>query len=571
MNKELEELFKGIFVDGNHTKRSVNADKQLEEQDIEEVYSIIDKSYDEACKTMRKLIKSRKTVAVPLLYRKVAFLLACTLCYEGEKVGAQKKVLDDLELAHNSFTKWGMEPARYFEEKDFDVEKAPSLTLTRFGKKNDDLCREFVKISSQVSYSTFVDVFTGLGTITATKPKRGIEYINDYDNTIFNFLLVLRDYPDQFIEVAQRVINDLNSNNKVGKVEYFKKVYDKFEEQLEYANYSHDLKSKARDTIYKFEAVDEWGDEGFTKREKIAYSLGVYDYLKGQLASDPVENLKLICEKIIDDIKSEKDNKKILGSIEYYKSFINEVKKYVDSDGIEIIYADGIYEKTFKKKIKEKKVNCQVIQQYDSNRFDEEAKKSFESNIELAVAFYFYHCFDINGKPSKSGIEQENLKVPAEGLENILDYSKRLKKVKILHQDFRDIIRNFNQEGTLLYLDSPYISTEGYEVGFNDVDHIDMINLLKQFKGRWIFSCRSSVRNEEFKISKGKKEAVKLCEESIRRIASHLSLFRNRGYFVLPINTQGNVELIITNFEFMHKDIVEFDEYFNNWTFEKAE
>lgn len=564
MNKELEESFKAIFVDRNYTKRSVNADKQLEEQDIEETYSIIDKDYDDACKTMKKLIKNRKTVAVPLLYRKVAFLLVCTLCYEEKKVGAQKKVLEDLELAHNSFTKWGMEPVRYFEEKDFDVRKAPSLSLKRFGKKNDDLCKEFVKISSQISYSTFVDVFTGLGTITATKPKRGIEYINDYDNTVFNFLLVLRDYPKQFIEVAQKVIDDINTKctEKADKVDYLKKIYEKFEDKLEYANYSHVIRSNSKSLIDNVERL-----------------INRYSNRKTYFNGDLAEIIPLVYGKIIEDIEEINYTKKvqninrILKTAKYYTDFKKELEDHTESDKIEIEYADEIYEKTFNKNIQSQECSSDgMIHPYDSNRFDKDAKKSFESSIELAVAFYFYHCFDINGNPSKYAIKEENLNIPVEslktenGIKNLLSYSERLKKVKILHQDFRDVIRNFNQEETLLYLDSPYIATEEYEVGFNDDDHIDMINLLKGVKSKWIFSCRASVSKEQHKIHKGKKKVFESYEESVRRIASHLSLFKNGGYFVLQIRTQGNLELMITNFEFIHENVEEFDTFFNKWS-----
>lgn len=555
MNKELEELFKGIFVDRNHTKRSINADKQLEEQDIKEVYSIIEKEYEEACEIMKRLIKNRKTVAVPLLYRKVAFLLVCTLCYRGEKVGAQKRVLEDLELSHNSFSKWDMEPIKYFEDRDFDVDEAPSLNLKRFGKKNNALCKEFVKISSQVSYSTFVDVFTGLGTITATKPKRGTEYINDYDNNIFNFLLVIRDYPQQFAEVCKRVINDLNAKNEADKVEYLKQIHKKFEEKLEYANYSHILRSKSKAIVDKVEGLIN----RYSNREK--------DFNR-----ELNEIIPLVYRKIIKDIEEISDTKRIeninriLRTVQYYTDFKKQLEEHIESDKIEVEYTDGIYEKTFNKNIQSQEEK-RIISEYAPDRFDGDAKKLYESNIELAVAFYFYHCFDFRGKPSRSGIQEYNLNAPEQGLESISDYSKRLKKVKILHQDFRDVIRNFNQEETLLYLDSPYIATEEYEVGFYDDDHIDMINLLKSFKGKWIFSCRASVANEEDR----KNKALDSYDRSIGKIASHLSMFRNGGYFVLQIKTQGNLELMITNFEFIHENIQGFDEFFTKWAFDYAQ
>lgn len=558
MDKELEELFNSIFVDRKFSKKSINADEVLEEQDIEELHTIGKQSYDESCKTLKKLIKGRKTSTIPLLYRKAVFFLAYRLCFEGKKIGAQTKLLKDLGLAHNSFSKWELDPVRYFQEKDFDINTVPSLSLKRFGKKNDTLCKEFVKLSSQVSYSSFIDIFTGLATITTSKPKRGVEYINDYDNNVFNFLLVIRDYAEQFKEVCNKVISDFDSKDNDNKTAYMKEVYKQFEKKLRCNNSSHEMKSKSRGLKNLFDFLEEWEEESNRGNKNLRYAIDIYKYLEERAELDSLQKFESVCEKMSKDVKKEKERAKIGKTLEYSAKFISTLKEYVDSE-IGVNYADGMYEKTFNKKYKNNEdESSSTIQQYKPNKYEADAKKSFESSIELAVAYYFYNSFDIYYASSISGVNDENLSSAKEGLKRVSSYSKRLKKVKILHEDFRDVIRNFNQEQTLLYLDSPYIATAEYEVGFTHTDQIDMINLLKTFKGKWIFSCRASVHNQE-----NKGEEIR---EKMGTMANYLSLFKERGYFVIEIPTQGNLELMITNYEFIHENIREFDAFFYKWS-----
>ena len=93
MDKELEEVFNRIYVDRKFSKKAINADEVLEEQDIEELHAIGKQSYEESCKTLKKLIKGRKTSTIPLLYRNAVFFLAYRLCFEGKKIGAQSELL----------------------------------------------------------------------------------------------------------------------------------------------------------------------------------------------------------------------------------------------------------------------------------------------------------------------------------------------------------------------------------------------------------------------------------------------------------------------------------------------
>ena len=55
-------------------------------------------------------------------------------------------------------------------------------------------------------------------------------------------------------------------------------------------------------------------------------------------------------------------------------------------------------------------------------------------------------------------------------------------------------VEQFNSEDTLLYMDSPYAGTVGYDdEGYTLDDFQKLCDTLKNFKGKWIFSCRATV------------------------------------------------------------------------------
>lgn len=81
----------------------------------------------------------------------------------------------------------------------------------------------------------------------------------------------------------------------------------------------------------------------------------------------------------------------------------------------------------------------------------------------------------------------------AKNLERVTEYfskiSHRLQTVKIEHRNYEDIIKIYDKTGALIYLDPPYHGTEKYYDGpFSEQDHINLCNLLKAIKGRFILS-----------------------------------------------------------------------------------
>lgn len=65
------------------------------------------------------------------------------------------------------------------------------------------------------------------------------------------------------------------------------------------------------------------------------------------------------------------------------------------------------------------------------------------------------------------------------------EFADRMKGVVIEHLDFREIIRKYDSEETLFYVDPPYIGREKYYAGgFTEKDHGDLAELLNNVKGK---------------------------------------------------------------------------------------
>lgn len=69
------------------------------------------------------------------------------------------------------------------------------------------------------------------------------------------------------------------------------------------------------------------------------------------------------------------------------------------------------------------------------------------------------------------------------------DISNRLKKVVIENKNYDNLIKIYDREGALFYVDPPYYETEKYYGNlFSKEDHANLKNILSNIKGRFILS-----------------------------------------------------------------------------------
>lgn len=88
------------------------------------------------------------------------------------------------------------------------------------------------------------------------------------------------------------------------------------------------------------------------------------------------------------------------------------------------------------------------------------------------------------------------------------EINERLKNVSVENKDFEGLIKLYDSDETLFYLDPPYYKTEKYYKNghqFTEYDHFRLCELLKNIKGKFILSyndndfIRELYKNFKFK------------------------------------------------------------------------
>ena len=82
---------------------------------------------------------------------------------------------------------------------------------------------------------------------------------------------------------------------------------------------------------------------------------------------------------------------------------------------------------------------------------------------------------------------------------NFNDYYDRLKDVEIYNRNFKDMINEYgNLEKAFWYLDPPYSNTLGKKYyKYNSITPLEVFDLVKQIKGRFILSYNDSIEIRE--------------------------------------------------------------------------
>ena len=107
------------------------------------------------------------------------------------------------------------------------------------------------------------------------------------------------------------------------------------------------------------------------------------------------------------------------------------------------------------------------------------------TDIQRAARFFMLIKTSYGADKKSYGCVKKSILNTIKYLESI---QKRLENVVVEHQDFETLIKHYNNEKTLFYLDPPYHGTEKYYTGFDDADHIRLKQCLKGIKGYFILS-----------------------------------------------------------------------------------
>ncbi|MBS3984341.1 MAG: DNA adenine methylase [Selenomonadales bacterium] len=119
--------------------------------------------------------------------------------------------------------------------------------------------------------------------------------------------------------------------------------------------------------------------------------------------------------------------------------------------------------------------------------------------IEKAVRFFYLNRSGIaKGNSSsafskstgwRSSYAHNTARTYSAACETILEFARRMKNVMIENRDFRDILRIYDSDKTLFYVDPPYIGREKYYAGaFSEEDHRDLARILSGIQGKAMVS-----------------------------------------------------------------------------------
>lgn len=108
------------------------------------------------------------------------------------------------------------------------------------------------------------------------------------------------------------------------------------------------------------------------------------------------------------------------------------------------------------------------------------------TDIQRAARFYILIKESFGSDLRSFGVRSKNM-------DNAIDYistvSKRLNNVVIENQDFEHILKTYDKQDALFYLDPPYYETEKYYLDrFTLEDHIRLRDTLSGIKGKFLLS-----------------------------------------------------------------------------------
>lgn len=108
-----------------------------------------------------------------------------------------------------------------------------------------------------------------------------------------------------------------------------------------------------------------------------------------------------------------------------------------------------------------------------------------------------YYCNGYSGEVVSNSMYKETN--PYNKLKNIKEYKERLANTILLNQNYEKVIKDYDTDETLFYLDPPYEDSKGLYT-HHVMDYVKMVDILKKIKGKFLLSINGSTNiNKLFK------------------------------------------------------------------------
>jgi len=122
--------------------------------------------------------------------------------------------------------------------------------------------------------------------------------------------------------------------------------------------------------------------------------------------------------------------------------------------------------------------------------------------VERAALFLYVNCASVNGVGSfSSRVSSTRLSVAKKlrgKVDMLYEYAERFKEVIIENLDFKQVIKQYDGEDTLFYVDPPYMFSKKlhtkssdrdyYGTGWGWTKHVELADMLKNIRGKFVLS-----------------------------------------------------------------------------------
>lgn len=429
---------------------------------------------------------------LPLFFKKICFYLMV----KGEFSGSE--FMEKIGLQVSRLKRWGISPQfrKYAEADTYSAIRAfrngvkkpyiVSIVKRLYFEAGRQLYFEAELKKSETmtlrKLPQFVDVFAGTASVAASVRSEGCPppVINDYDPVMVCFAWVFTHYPHELRKRIARLHNELMTKKLNPKelsydAQAYKKHHDpnntvvtpealddpetqrKFKEALGYSD--NDIKEKRERAQRHQEFIIR--TRSCYLKIKLVMDIGDKRALRKGLRNGKIDfnSLPTNYPKKVEDVLDYAE------AAFYYYSFSPPGKKGIDYD------VTSVSAKNYRSYLRKLVGN--------SARLHDSLKALYRTDI----AHIACKLLELQLEPSDLHFE------------SIGHFSRYLQKAEFYCEDFRTILQR-DTSNRIYYLDSPYFLTVGYDVGFSDDDHKDMLDILRNAKFKWIFSMQYNPSNE---------------------------------------------------------------------------
>ncbi|WOO34935.1 DNA adenine methylase [Anaerocolumna sp. AGMB13020] len=151
--------------------------------------------------------------------------------------------------------------------------------------------------------------------------------------------------------------------------------------------------------------------------------------------------------------------------------------------------------------------------------YKEQINNRGQTDIQRAAKFFMLIKNSFGSDLRSFGVRNRNLDKAIDYLQEVKD---RLRHTVIENKDFEGLLKTYDRERALFYLDPPYYDAEEhYDIIFKEADHIRLKESLDKLKGKFILSYNDSdyIRKlyKDYKVIEVDRQNNLVCKGSSER------------------------------------------------------